>query len=50
MLLRQLVGRPIDATVTKLTIECIADARVSPEGIEGMRAVFAGESPRWRQQ
>ncbi|MBU3671975.1 MAG: enoyl-CoA hydratase/isomerase family protein [Sinobacteraceae bacterium] len=50
MLLRQLVGRPIDANVTKLTIECIADARVSPEGIEGMRAVLAGESPRWRQQ
>jgi len=49
-LLRELVGKPIDAAVTRRTVECIADARVSAEGIEGMRAVLAGETPRWRQR
>lgn len=49
LLLRELVNKPIDAEITRRTVECIADARVSAEGIEGMRAVLAGESPSWRR-
>ena len=46
-LLRSIHGRPIDASVMQQTIECIADARVSPEGTEGIRALLAHEKPRW---
>lgn len=49
-LLRELVGKSIDAKVTQRTMECIADARVSAEGIEGLRAVLAGETPAWRRK
>lgn len=49
VLLRELVGKPINAEVTQRTVECIADARVSDEGIEGMRAILAGETPGWRR-
>jgi methylglutaconyl-CoA hydratase len=46
-LLRHIHGRPIDADTIDKTIECIADARVSTEGVEGVRALLAGEKPRW---
>jgi len=47
-LLRQIHSQPIDADTIGKTIECIAEARVSAEGVEGVRALLAGESPRWR--
>lgn len=46
-LLRRIHGKPIDADVIRDTIECIAEARVSAEGVEGVRALLAGEKPRW---
>lgn len=49
-LLREIAARPIDAAVIRRTIECIADARVSSEGVEGIRALLAGEKPRWKDQ
>jgi methylglutaconyl-CoA hydratase len=49
-LLRHIHGHPIDAGIVRETIECIADARVSAEGIEGVRALIAGEKPRWSDE
>lgn len=46
-LLRVVNGHPLDAELSRLTAECIADARASAEGMEGLRAALAGESPRW---
>lgn len=46
-LLREINGRPIDDELRRRTIECIADARVSVEGVDGLRALLAGERPRW---
>jgi methylglutaconyl-CoA hydratase len=47
-LLREVNGRPIDGALARRTVECIADARASDEGVEGVRALLAGETPRWR--
>lgn len=47
-LLREVTGRPIDDGLARRTVECIADARASDEGVEGVRALLAGEAPRWR--
>lgn len=47
-LLREVDGRPIDGALARRTVECIADARASDEGVEGVRALLAGETPRWR--
>jgi methylglutaconyl-CoA hydratase len=49
-LLRYIHGHPIDAEINRATIECIADARVSAEGVEGVRALLAGEKPRWSRE
>lgn len=49
-LLREIAGRPIDDALRSKTIECIADARVSDEGVEGLRALLAGERPRWSER
>jgi len=46
-LLRHIHGHPIDTRIIRDTIECIADARVSAEGVEGIRALLASEKPRW---
>jgi methylglutaconyl-CoA hydratase len=46
-LLRQISARPIDASVHGQTIQCIADARASAEGAEGIRALLSGERPDW---
>jgi methylglutaconyl-CoA hydratase len=45
-LLRQVYGRQ-QADVLPLTIEAIADQRVSPEGQEGLRAFLEKRSPAW---
>ena len=47
-LLREVIGQPIDGRLQRRTVECIADARASEEGTEGIRALLAGETPRWR--
>lgn len=47
-LVREISGRPIDAELTRSTVECIAEARVSAEGKEGIRALLANETPGWR--
>jgi methylglutaconyl-CoA hydratase len=47
-LLREVTGRTIDDGIARRTVECIADARASDEGVEGVRALLAGEAPRWR--
>lgn len=49
-LLRAIAGRPIDNSVVQRTIECIAEARVSSEGVEGIRALLASEKPRWSRE
>lgn len=49
-LLREVTGRAIDGGITRRTVECIADARASDEGVEGVRALLAGETPRWRSK
>ena len=49
-LLREIAGRPIDNSVVQRTIECIAEARVSSEGVEGIRALLASEKPRWSRE
>ena len=46
-LLRHIHGQPINEEIARATIECIADTRVSDEGTEGVRALLAGEKPRW---
>ncbi len=46
-LLRHIHGQPIDTPIIRDTIECIAEARVSAEGVEGVRALLAREKPRW---
>lgn len=48
-LLREVAGKTIDDQLTRRTIECIADMRVSPEGKEGIRALLANETPSWRR-
>ena len=45
-LLRGIVGRPIDETLTRLTAECIADARASDEARERIGAVLAAAAAR----
>ena len=47
-LVRDVVGRRPEE-VRELTIERIADARVSVEGQEGMRAFLEKRAPRWQQ-
>lgn len=46
-LVREVAGRP-PAEVRDLTVERIADARVSVEGQEGMRAFLEKRAPRWQ--
>ena len=46
-LLRRVNGHPFGEELARLTAECIADARASDEGVEGLRAALAGEKPRW---
>ncbi|WP_114764621.1 enoyl-CoA hydratase-related protein [Vibrio rhodolitus] len=41
-------NQPIDQDLMAYTSKAIADARVSPEGQEGLRAFFAKRSPVWR--
>jgi len=48
-LLRYVASRPIDDAVQQHTIACLAEARISTEGAEGIRALLAGEAPRWRR-
>jgi methylglutaconyl-CoA hydratase len=47
-LLRQVAARPIDTALQQDTIDCIAEARASSEGAEGIRALLAGEPPGWK--
>lgn len=47
-LLRNVQSQPIDNAVQQQTIACIAEARASAEGAEGIRALLAGEPPSWR--
>lgn len=48
-LLREVAGKTIDDALRQRTVECIALARVSDEGREGMRALLTGETPSWRR-
>jgi methylglutaconyl-CoA hydratase len=49
-LLREIAGKPLDDRLRQRTVECIADARASQEGREGLRAMLAAETPNWRKR
>jgi methylglutaconyl-CoA hydratase len=46
-LLADVVESPMDDVLLAATAKCIADARVSPEGREGMAAFLEKRSPAW---
>ena len=46
-LLADIVEAPIDDVMLAATAKCIADARVSPEGREGIAAFLEKRSPAW---
>jgi methylglutaconyl-CoA hydratase len=46
-LLADVVEAPIDDVLLAATAKCIADARVSPEGREGIAAFLEKRSPSW---
>ena len=46
-LLADVVEAPIDDVLLAATAKCIADARVSPEGREGIAAFLEKRSPAW---
>ena len=47
-LLREVIDRPIDATLIGRTAEMIADARVSPDGRHGVLSFLGKTRPRWQ--
>ncbi|HEU5137605.1 MAG TPA: enoyl-CoA hydratase/isomerase family protein [Steroidobacteraceae bacterium] len=47
-LLADVVETPIDDVLLAATAKCIADARVSPEGREGIAAFLEKRAPSWR--
>lgn len=47
-LVRGVAGRPVES-VRQLTIEAIAERRVSPEGQEGLAAFLEKRKPRWAE-
>jgi len=46
-LLADVVEAPIDDVLLAATAKCIADARVSPEGREGIAAFLEKRAPAW---
>jgi methylglutaconyl-CoA hydratase len=46
-LLADVVEAPLDDVLLAATAKCIADARVSPEGREGIAAFLEKRPPRW---
>ena len=48
-LLADVVETPLDDVLLAATAKCIADARVSPEGREGLAAFLEKRSPGWKK-
>ena len=46
-LLADAIDSPMDDVLLAATAKCIADARVSPEGREGIAAFLGKRSPSW---
>lgn len=49
-LMLDIVGRPIDDALIRLTVEQIAEARASDEGKEGLSAFLNKSEPGWRKK
>ena len=49
-LMMELIGRPIDDEIIKLTVTQIAEARASEEGKEGLSAFLNKTEPAWRKK
>jgi methylglutaconyl-CoA hydratase len=46
-LVQDVAGQPITPALVKMTVEAIADVRVSPEGREGVQSFLQKRKPNW---
>ena len=46
-LVQDVAGQPITPELVKMTVEAIADVRVSPEGCEGVQSFLQKRKPNW---